>query len=254
MSALALTRSLSPDGRCRTFDAAANGFVRGEGCGIVVLKRLADARRDGDRIWAVIRGSAVNQDGRSTGLTAPNVLAQQRLLKDALADAQADAAHVDYVETHGTGTPLGDPIELDALRAVLGTPRAAGTPCVLGAVKTNLGHLEAAAGVAGLIKTALALHYRKVPRNLNFRSLNPRIQVEGTALAFASALTTWPSSGRPGLAGVSAFGFSGTNAHVVLEEAPSDARDSSTPIAKVRASFYCSPAEDRRSLPSKPIV
>lgn len=220
MSALALTRSLSPDGRCRTFDAGANGFVRGEGCGVVVLKRLVDAHRDGDRIWAVIRGSAINQDGRSTGLTAPNVLAQQRLLKRALADAQADAAYVDYVETHGTGTPLGDPIELEALGAVLGRPRLSGTPCVLGAVKTNLGHLEAAAGIAGLIKTALALHYRKVPGNLNFRSLNPRIRLAETALVLATAPTAWPSSGRPGLAGVSAFGFSGTNAHVVLEEAP----------------------------------
>src|SRR5262245_29265860 len=224
MSALTLTRSLSPDGRCRTFDAGANGFARGEGCGVVVLKRLVDAQRDGDRVWAVIRGSAVNQDGRSTGLTAPNVLAQQRLLKNALADAQVDAAHVDYIETHGTGTPLGDPIEFEALRAVLGSKRPAGTPCMLGAVKTNLGHLEAAAGVAGLIKTALALHHRKIPQNLNFRSLNPRIQIAGSALAFATAPSGWPSSGRPGLAGVSAFGFSGTNAHVVLEETPADSR------------------------------
>jgi epothilone polyketide synthase D len=220
MSALALTRSLSPDGRCRTFDAGANGFVRGEGCGVIVLKRLVDAQRDGDRIWAVIRGSAVNHDGRSTGLTAPNVLAQQRLLTNALSDAQVDAAHVDYVETHGTGTPLGDPIEFEALRAVLGLPRLAGTPCLLGAVKTNLGHLEAAAGIAGLIKTALALHYRKVPGNLNFGSLNPRIRIDGTALSVASTPTAWPSTGRPGVAGVSAFGFSGTNAHVVLAEAP----------------------------------
>src|SRR5262249_41787599 len=148
MAGLALTRALSPDGRCRTFDAGANGFVRGEGCGVLVLKRLSDAQRDGDRIWAVIRGSAGNQDGRSTGLTAPNVLAQQRLLREALGAARADPAHVDFVETHGTGTVLGDPIELEALRAVLGAPRAGGAKCWLGAVKTNVGHLEAAAGMA----------------------------------------------------------------------------------------------------------
>ena len=230
MAGLALTRALSPDGHCRTFDARANGYVRGEGCGVLVLKRLSDARRDGDRIWAVIRGSAVNQDGRSTGLTAPNVLAQQRLIREALAAAKVEPAQVDFVETHGTGTALGDPIELEALRAVLGGPRADGSKCLLGAVKTNIGHLEAAAGVAGLIKVALALHHRTLPRNLGFESLNPLIQLEGSPLAVADRESPLSAPGRPLVAGLSSFGLSGTNAHVVLEEVPAVAvADSPTP-------------------------
>ena len=220
MDGLARTQALSGDGRCRAFDAAANGFVRGEGCGFVVLQRLADAQRAGHRIWAQIRGSAVNQDGRSTGLTAPNVLAQQALLRDALRDADVEAAAVGYVETHGTGTSLGDPIEFDALRAVVGGPRPDGEHCVLGALKTNIGHLEAAAGVAGLIKTTLALAHERIPQNLNFRRLNPRIQQEGAALALAATPRPWPRSERARFAGVSSFGLSGTNAHVVLQEAP----------------------------------
>src|SRR5262249_52676160 len=151
------TQALAPDGRCKTFDAAANGFVRGEGCGIVVLKRLSDAKRDGDPVLAVIRGSAVNQDGRSTGLTTPNVLSQQAMLRRALESAGVRAEQIGYVETHGTGTSLGDPIELEALKSVLGDPREGGATCVLGAVKSNLGHLEAAAGMAGLIKAVLCL-------------------------------------------------------------------------------------------------
>ena len=220
MAATARTQALSPDGRCKTFDAGANGFVRGEGCGLAVLKRLRDAQRDGDPIWALIRGSAVNQDGRSTGLTAPNVLAQEALLRQALASARVDAGAVGFVETHGTGTSLGDPIEIEALRAVLGTPRPDGARCLLGAVKTNLGHLESAAGIAGLIKAVLALHHERIPRNLHFRTLNPRIRLEETALVLATEPVAWPRSARPRFAGVSAFGLSGTNAHVVLEEAP----------------------------------
>ena len=220
MGALGRTQALAPDGRCKTFDAQANGFARGEGCGVVVLKRLSDAVRDGDRVWAVIRGSAINQDGRSTGLTAPNVLAQEALLREALRDADVAAERVGYVEAHGTGTSLGDPIEVEALRAVLGAVRADGSRCLLGAVKTNLGHLEAAAGIAGLIKTALALHHRWIPRNLHFRVRNPRVRVDGTALALASEATQWPRGALPRVAGVSAFGMSGTNVHAVLEEAP----------------------------------
>nr|WRX36517.1 hypothetical protein [Cystobacterineae bacterium] len=220
MDAMARTQALSPDGRCRTFDASANGYVRGEGCGVVVLKRLSDAQRDGDQIWALIRGSAINQDGRSTGLTAPNVLAQEALLREALTNAQAEAADIGYVETHGTGTSLGDPIEVEALRAVLGPVRADGGHCVLGALKTNIGHLEGAAGVAGVIKAVLSLRHERIPKNLNFRTLNPRIRLEGTALAVASEPKPWPRTERPRLAGVSSFGISGTNAHVVLEEAP----------------------------------
>jgi acyl transferase domain-containing protein/thioesterase domain-containing protein/acyl carrier protein len=222
MEAVARLDALSPDGRCRTFDAAANGFVRGEGCGLVVLKRLSDAQRDGDRIWALIRGSAVNQDGRSTALTAPSVLAQEALLREALGNARVEPGAVGYVETHGTGTSLGDPIEVEALRAVVGPARPDGTSCVLGAVKTNLGHLEAAAGVAGLIKAALALGHERIPKNLNFRTLNPRIRIEGTALLPATEPVPWPRGARPRFAGVSSFGLSGTNAHVILEEAPAE--------------------------------
>ncbi|NMO16394.1 SDR family NAD(P)-dependent oxidoreductase [Pyxidicoccus fallax] len=220
MDAMARTQALSPDGRCRTFDASANGYVRGEGCGVVVLKRLSDAQRDGDPILALIRGSAINQDGRSTGLTAPNVLAQEALVREALKNARAEASDIGYVETHGTGTSLGDPIEVEALRAVLGPVRADGSHCVLGALKTNIGHLEGAAGVAGVIKAVLSLRNERIPRNLNFRTLNPRIRLEGTALALATENQPWPRTERPRLAGVSSFGISGTNAHVVLEEAP----------------------------------
>ncbi|WP_338866152.1 type I polyketide synthase [Myxococcus stipitatus] len=232
-------QALSPDGRCKTFDAAANGFVRGEGCGLVVLKRLSDAERDGDRIWALIRGSAINQDGRSTGLTAPNVLSQQALLRQALADAKVAASDIGYVEAHGTGTSLGDPIEFEALREVLGQPRPDGSTCAIGALKTNLGHLEAAAGVAGLIKTVLVLRREAIPRNLNFRSINPRISLSGTPFVLPTQELPWPRGAKPRRAGVSAFGLSGTNAHVVLEEAPvaprpavipAQAQGSSTPV------------------------
>ena len=239
MEALARTQALSPDGRCRAFDAGANGFVRGEGCGVVVLKRLADAKRDGDRVWAVIRGSAVNQDGRSTGLTAPNVLAQEALLREALSNAGVDAEAIGFVETHGTGTSLGDPIEIEALRAVIGAARPADAPCVLGALKTNVGHLEAAAGIAGLIKSALILAHAQIPRNLNFRTLNPRIRLEGTALALASTARPWPRGERPRCAGVSSFGLSGTNAHMILEEAPlAPASASRSPQAEAQAELF----------------
>ncbi|AGP36043.1 type I polyketide synthase [Sorangium cellulosum] len=213
------TQALSPDGRCKTFDAAANGYVRAEGCGVVVLKRLSDAQRDGDRVWAVIRGSAINQDGRSTGLTAPNVLAQQALLRQALESAGVSPAEVGYVEAHGTGTSLGDPIELEALKEVLGQPRADGSICAIGSVKTNLGHLEAAAGVAGLIKVVLSLHHRVIPRHLHFRTLNPRVSLQGTPFVIPAEELDWAGT-SPRFAGVSSFGASGTNAHVVLEEAP----------------------------------
>ncbi len=209
---------LAPDGRCKTFDATADGYVRGEGCGVVVLKRLADARRDGDRVLAVIRGSAINQDGRSNGLTAPNGPAQQAVVRAALQDAGVAPAAVGCVEAHGTGTSLGDPIEANALRDVLLEGRGAAQPCWLGSVKTNLGHLEAAAGIAGLIKLVLALRHETIPPHLHLRSLNPLIQFAGTPLAIATAATSWRGPGR--VAGVSSFGFGGTNAHVIVGEAP----------------------------------
>lgn len=220
MESLARTQALSPDGRCHTFDASANGYVRGEGCGVVILKRLSDAERDGDRVWALIKGSAVNQDGRSTGLTTPNVLAQQVVLRDALASAGVAAEAVSFVETHGTGTSLGDPIEIEALRAVLGKPRVDGSLCALGALKTNLGHLEGAAGIAGLIKVALALRHERIPGNLHLRTLNPRIRMDDSALTLSTQARPWPRADAPRIAGVSAFGLSGTNAHVILAEAP----------------------------------
>jgi polyketide synthase 12/epothilone polyketide synthase D len=219
-TALSRIQALSTDGRCRTFDALANGYVRGEGCGVLVLKRLGDAERDGDRIWAVIRGSAINQDGRSTGLTAPNVLAQEALLREALRDAAVEPEAVSYVETHGTGTSLGDPIEVQALREVFGKLRPDGGRCVLGAGKTNIGHLEGAAGVAGVIKAALVLARERIPKNLHLRTLNAHIELEGSSLVLATEASAWPRGDKPRLAGVSGFGLSGTNVHVVLQEAP----------------------------------
>ena len=217
---LSKTQALSPDGRCKTFDARANGYVRGEGCGMLVLKRLSDAERDGDSILALIRGSAVNQDGRSTGLTAPNVLSQQALLRQALESARLSPQDIAYLETHGTGTSLGDPIEVEAIKAVFGAPRDRGAKCVLGALKSNIGHLEAAAGVAGLIKAVLAMQYEKIPGNLHFRSLNPRIDLGGTPLEIAQTAKPWTPGVRPRYAGISSFGISGTNAHVIIEEPP----------------------------------
>jgi acyl transferase domain-containing protein/acyl-CoA synthetase (AMP-forming)/AMP-acid ligase II/acyl carrier protein len=208
---------LAPDGRCKTFDAAANGYVRGEGCGVVVLKRWSDARRDGDRVLALVRGSAVNQDGRSNGLTAPNGPAQQAVVRAALQDAAVTPAQVGYVEAHGTGTSLGDPIELNSLREVLLEGRSAATPCRIGSLKTNIGHLEAAAGIAGLIKVVLTLRHGVVPPHLHLRTVNPLIQLDGTPLSIPSAAVPW--SGPDRVAGVSSFGFGGTNAHVVLSAA-----------------------------------
>ncbi|MCB0167205.1 MAG: amino acid adenylation domain-containing protein, partial [Anaerolineae bacterium] len=209
-------RMLAPDGRCKTFDAAANGFVRSEGCGVVILKRLANAQVDGDPILAIIRGSMINQDGRSSGLTAPNGSAQKTVILQALKQAQLDPAEVSYIEAHGTGTSLGDPIEIDALSAIF---RHRETPLYVGSVKTNIGHLEGAAGVAGLIKTILSLQHKTIPPHLHFQNPNPYIDWETSPIQIPTQLTPWSSDRR--IAGVSSFGFSGTNAHVILEEAPS---------------------------------
>jgi acyl transferase domain-containing protein len=217
--ALSLLRALSPEGRCRTFDARADGFVRGEGCGLVVLKRLAAARAARDRIVAVIRGSAVNQDGRTNGLTAPSGAAQEAVIRRALADAEIAPDRVGYVEAHGTGTPLGDPIEVHAIHEALRRGRAPERPVLVGSVKTNVGHLETAAGIAGLIKAALAVHHGTIPPSLHFETPNPRIDWRSIAVRVAASPTVWRPDG-PRVAGVSSFGFGGTNAHVVLEEAP----------------------------------
>jgi phthiocerol/phenolphthiocerol synthesis type-I polyketide synthase D len=218
-SAISLSKwsALSSQGRCRTFDAGADGFVRGEGAGVVVLKRLADALRDGNRVMAVVRGSAVNQDGHSNGLTAPNVLAQRAVITDALRSGAVAPDTVNYIEAHGTGTVLGDPIEFEALTATYG--RGDGQ-CALGAVKTNLGHLEAAAGVAGFIKAVLVLERGQIPPNLHFTRWNPAIGASATRFFVPTETAPWPESTGPRRAGVSSFGIGGTNAHVVLEQGP----------------------------------
>ncbi|MGQ0838754.1 SDR family NAD(P)-dependent oxidoreductase [Actinokineospora sp.] len=209
--------AMSPTGQCRAFDADADGYVRGEGCGVLVLRRLADAVADGDRIYAVIRGSAVNNDGASNGLTAPNPRAQIDVLRSAWREAGVSPARVGYVEAHGTGTPLGDPIEAAALGAVFSEGRTA--PLWVGSVKTNLGHLEPAAGVAGMLKTALALYHGELPPSLHFDTPNPHIDFDGAKLAVVTERQPWREAGR--FAGVSGFGFGGTNAHVALAEPPS---------------------------------
>jgi len=214
---------LAADGHCKTFDAAADGYVRGEGVGVVVLKRYDDAVRDGDTIYAVIRGSAANQDGRSNGLTAPNGLAQEAVIRAALADAGVDPHDIGYVEAHGTGTYLGDPIEAMALGAVLGRDRSIETPCLIGSVKTNFGHLEAASGIAGLIKAALSLKRSEIPASLHFREPNPAIAFDKLGLKVQTSTAKWPDYGKPLYAGVSAFGFGGSNVHVVLEAPPKTA-------------------------------
>lgn len=211
---------LSRSGGCHAFDADADGFVRSEGAGVVVLKRLADAVRDGDRVLAVVRGSAVNQDGRSNGLMAPNPAAQMAVLRAAYADAGVDPRDVGYVEAHGTGTLLGDPIEARALGTVLGKGRPADEPLLIGSVKSNLGHLEAAAGIAGLAKAVLAVNRGVVPANLDYRNPNPHIPFQKLRLKVVAEKTDWADRGRPRIAGVSSFGFGGTNAHVVLEQPP----------------------------------
>lgn len=214
-------KMLSPDGRCKTFAAGADGFGRAEGCGVVVLKRLSAAVADGNQILAVIRGSAVNQDGRSGGLTVPNGPAQQQVIQQALQNSQLQPDQISYIEAHGTGTALGDPIEVNALGAVFGQSHTHQHPLVIGSVKTNLGHLEAAAGIAGLIKVVLSLHHREVPAHLHFQQPSPHIPWSDLPIQVPTHHQPWHqlwSSDRL-RAGVSSFGFSGTNAHVILEEA-----------------------------------
>jgi acyl transferase domain-containing protein len=209
---------MAPDGRCKAFDAAADGYVRSEGCGLVVLKRLADARRDGDRVLAVIHGSAVNQDGRSNGLTAPNGPAQVEVIRRALRDGDVAPGAIGYVEAHGTGTALGDPIEVGAIREALGEGRG-DAPCVIGSVKANIGHLESAAGIAGLIKVILMLRHAEIPGQLHYKTINPRLGIEETRFTIAASRRPWDGAR---LAGVSSFGFGGTNAHVIVGQVDGD--------------------------------
>ncbi|HVK65323.1 MAG TPA: SDR family NAD(P)-dependent oxidoreductase [Polyangium sp.] len=210
--------AMSPDGRCRAFDARGNGYVRSEGAGLVILKRLSDALRDGDRVDAVVRGSSVNNDGASNGLTAPNPLAQQSMLRDACRAAGIAPADIQYVEAHGTGTPLGDPIEAGALGAVIGVEHPHDQPLCIGSVKTNIGHLEAAAGMAGLMKVALAMQHDALPPSLHYQSPNPNIDFPRLNLRVVAKVEPWPApEGTLRRAGVSSFGYGGTNAHVILE-------------------------------------
>ncbi|WP_129677644.1 type I polyketide synthase [Candidatus Chloroploca sp. Khr17] len=215
---------LAPDGRCKTFDATADGYVRSEGCGVVVLKRLSDALTDGDTVLAIIRGSAINQDGASNGLTAPNGLAQEAVIRQALAEAGLEPRAIGYVEAHGTGTPLGDPIEVQALEAVYGQDRGLDNPLIVGSVKTNIGHAEAAAGIAGLIKVVLSLQHGFIPPHIHLKTLNPHLAA--TSVSIPEVGRPWPEPGpaRPRRGAVSSFGFSGTNAHVIVEAAPPPVR------------------------------
>ena len=231
---LSRARMLSPDGRCKAFDVSADGFGRGEGCGVVVLKRLSNALSAGDRILGVIQGSAVNQDGRSSGITVPNGSAQQALIREALVNAGVEPSQIDYVEAHGTGTSLGDPIEVQALAAVLRERRSRENTLRLGSVKTNIGHLEAASGIAGLIKVVLSLQEEEIPPHLHLRQLNPHVDWNQLPLQIPTTGTEWRrKQERRRIAGISSFGFSGTNAHVVVEEGPERAEGVTEPEVPV---------------------
>lgn len=212
---------MAPDGRCKTFSADADGYVRAEGCVVLVLKTLERALNDQDPILGIVRGSAVNQDGRSNGLTAPSRRAQARLLREALHNAGLTAADIDGIEAHGTGTPLGDPIEFGAISDVYSGSREADRPLLVSSIKTNVGHLEAAAGLAGVCRVLISLQAAAIPPHLHLKRLNPEIRTDGIPAAIPVATTPWPRTpGRPRRAGVSSFGFGGTNVHVILEEAP----------------------------------
>lgn len=226
-------KALSPSGQSRAFDAGADGYLRGEGCGVVTLRRLSDAERDGDPILGVIRGSAIGHNGTSSGLTAPNPKAQEKVIRQALERAGVEATEVAYLEAHGTGTELGDPIEMQAAAAALAGNRGADNPLLVGSVKTNIGHLEAAAGMAGLIKVLLAIQHQQIPAQLNFDEPNPHIPWDKLAVKVLTEPTAWPTNSEKQLAGVSAFGMSGTNAHVVIE-APTS-RQAQSSITQVRS-------------------
>jgi acyl transferase domain-containing protein/acyl carrier protein len=242
----AKSRLLSSKGRCRTFDRDADGFVRGEGCGLLILKRYADALADDDPVRAVIRGIAINQDGRTNGISAPNGLSQQRVIRRALDNALLDASQVTFVETHGTATVVGDAVEFEALAQLYGQPSAQGA-CHLGAVKTNVGHLEGAAGAAGVIKMVLCLRHGLIPPNLNFRAINPHLALESTRFRFPLKAEPWAVADGPRRGAVSSFGLGGTNGHVVLEEAPEQAArrtEASRPAHRFQRQRYWLPLRE----------
>jgi myxalamid-type polyketide synthase MxaE and MxaD len=232
-------KTMAADGRCKTFDASADGYVRGEGCGVIVLKRLSDALADGDNILALIRGSAVRHDGRSGGYTVPNGSAQQEVIREALALSGVEPSAIGYIEAHGTGTPLGDPIEMRALGAALKGETERQGQLLVGSVKTNIGHLESAAGVAGIIKTVLALQHGEIPPHLHLKEVNPQISPREIGVTFPTELTPWPAlETQKRLAGVSSFGLTGTIAHLILEETP---RRSATAEATLVADSIATP-------------
>lgn len=240
--------ALAPDGRCKTFDKRANGIARSEGAGMLVLKRLSQAVEDGDRIIALIRGSALNQDGRSNGIMAPNRQSQEAVLTEAYESADISPRDVQYVEAHGTGTSIGDPIEVQALGAVLGADRSDDLQCALGSVKTNIGHTEPAAGVAGVIKVALAIQHRMLPPTIHFEEPNPLIDFDALPFYVQQTLGPWPDEARPLIAGVSSFGIGGSNAHVVLSDVPAtEAQSEETVEDAVATSTHVLPLSARKS-------
>jgi acyl transferase domain-containing protein/acyl-CoA synthetase (AMP-forming)/AMP-acid ligase II/acyl carrier protein len=220
--ALSQAQMLSPSGRCMTFDARANGYVRSEGCAVLILKRYSDALRDNNRIHGLIASSALNQDGKSNGITAPSGQAQQAVIRRALAGAAIAPERVSYVEAHGTGTGLGDPIEMDALKQTYGVPSAIHPTLWVGSAKSNIGHTEPVSGLAGLIKVLLAMRHERIPQNVHFQQLNPHISLEGSRCAVAAEPQPWPRGEQPRLAAISSFGFGGANAHVIVQEAPAE--------------------------------
>jgi acyl transferase domain-containing protein/acyl-CoA synthetase (AMP-forming)/AMP-acid ligase II/NADPH:quinone reductase-like Zn-dependent oxidoreductase/short-subunit dehydrogenase/acyl carrier protein len=222
-------RMMAADGRCKTFDAKADGYVRAEGGATIILKRLSDALRDRDQIRGLIRGSAVNQDGRTAGIAAPNASAQQAVIREALAQAGVTARELTYIEAHGTGTSIGDPIEVEAVKTVLGNSTSEDSPCLMGSVKANVGHLENASGMASLAKVIGCLQHNEIPGQLHFTKINPRISLAGTRIVIPSAPQPWPRAPRR-LAGISSFGFGGTNAHMVVEEAPARSHTRDLPV------------------------
>ncbi|MEB3233352.1 MAG: type I polyketide synthase, partial [Leptolyngbyaceae bacterium] len=229
-----MAKAIAPDGRCKAFGAAADGYGQGEGCGVVVLKRLSDALANHDPILAVIKGSAVNHDGPSSGLTVPNEQAQEAVIRQALKKARVKPKQIQYVEAHGTGTPLGDPIEVGALNAVFGEYHSPANPLLIGSVKSNIGHLEGAAGIACLIKLVLALHHEEIPPHLHGQPANPHIDWDHMPIRVASEGVPWQQGETPRYAGVSSFGLSGTNAHVILAEAPS----AEAPVIQVERPYH----------------
>lgn len=241
---LCKARALSPDGQCKTFDEKADGYVRAEGCGVLFLKRTSDALRDKDHILAVIKASAVNNDGQSAGLTVPNGKSQEEVMLKALAQSDLASCDVGYIEAHGTGTALGDPIEVHAINKIYGESRDRDNPLYIGTVKTNIGHLESAAGVAGVIKTVIGIQNKKIYKNLNFNRLNPNIKLNGTRIALQNI--DWHHGSKPLCAGVNAFGFSGTNAHVILQEFP--ANQSATSIRAFKKHLLVLSAKSRTAL------